>query len=146
MPTGPKLLAALLFAILTWVVSGLVKQQLPEGTQAAYLAAVNAFLALILGWRITGARAGDGMVSAVGVGITTIFAITFYSLLAWAAYEMQERAWKMAYATPMEALQDLAGLMIEYSSLLLMPEILGTMFLGSIIVAMLTEVSSRHWS
>ncbi|MEL6518940.1 MAG: TrgA family protein [Pseudomonadota bacterium] len=146
MPTGPKLVAALLFVLLTWVASGLVKQQMPEGTPAAYLAAVNCFFAVILGWRITGARAGDGMVQAIGVGITTVFAIAFYSVLAWAAWEMQERAWKMLYATPIEAIQDMANLMLSYGQLMLDPGILGTMFLGGIIVAMLTEVSSRRWS
>lgn len=146
MPTAPKLVAALLFAILAWVVSGLVKQQMPEGTQAAYLAAVNALLAIILGWRMTGSRAGDGMVSAIGVGITTVFAIAFYSVLAWAAWEMQERAWKMAYVTPMEALQDMADLMLEYGNMLIDPGILGTMFIGGIIVAAMTEVSSTRWA
>lgn len=145
MPTAPKLVAALLFALLTWVVSGLVKQQMPEGTQAAYLAAVNGFLALILGWRITGSRAGDGMVSAVGVGITTVFAIAFYSVLAWAAWEMQEKAWKMVYGTPVDALQDMTALMVDYGQLMLDPGVLGTMFIGGIIVAMLTEVSARRW-
>ncbi|MEL6645573.1 MAG: TrgA family protein [Pseudomonadota bacterium] len=146
MPTAPKLVAALLFALLTWVVSGLFKQQMPEGTQAAYLAAVNCALALILGWRITGSRAGDGMVAAIGVGITTVFAIAFYSILAWAAWEMQERAWKMAYVNPMEALQDMADLMLEYGTMLIDPGLLGTMFIGGIIAAALTEVSATRWA
>ena len=107
MPTAAKLIGALSFAALAWFVSDLIKPLLPEGTQVGLLSPVNAFFGLLMGWRILGARAGEGIVSSVGYGLTAAVATVFWGLLAWAGYEMIVRSTRLYYDGPIEALQDM---------------------------------------
>lgn len=146
MPTAGKLIGAALFAALVWYVSGLVVPLLPEGTPTGMLAPVNSAFALIMGWRIMGSRAGEGIVSATGLGITTGVAIVFWCLLFWGGYEMIERSTRLYYDGPFEALQDMAILMLGYGQLAATVEIVGTMFLGSILAGWITDFFAQRWS
>lgn len=146
MPTAAKLISALLFGVLAWVVSGLVIQLLPEGSSPGWLAPVNTLVGALMGWRITGAHAGEGFVSSVGYGLTAIFATTFWAILIWASYEMIERAMSLRYEGPVEALQDMTNIMVEYATLIATTNVVGTMVVGSIICALAAEAAGRRWS
>ncbi|MEL7343772.1 MAG: TrgA family protein [Pseudomonadota bacterium] len=145
MPTAGKLIGAVLFAALAWYVSDLVKPLLPDGTPTGMLSPVNAFFGVIMGWRLMGRRAGEGFVSATGLGITTGIAIVFWALLFWGGYEMIQRAMRLLYDGPFEALQNMAILMLEYGQLAGTPMVVGTMFFGSLVAAWVTDFFAQRW-
>ena len=147
MPTAAKLIGAILFAALSYYVSEQIKPQLPsEGAGATLLSQVNALFGLVMGWRIMGMNAGQGFVPATGFGLTTVFAITFWGLLVWSAYEMIRRAMRGRYEGPVEALLGMANLMVDYAMLIVVPAVVGSAVIGSFICAMITEASARRWS
>lgn len=146
MPTAGKLIGAIAFAALAWFVSDLIKPLLPEGSQVGLFSPLNAFFGLLMGWRIMGRGAGRGYLSATGFGLTTMVAIVFWSLLLWGGYEMTRRAMRLYYDGPMEALQDMAGIMAEYALVALDPQVIGAALVGAILCAFLTEFFARRWS
>ncbi|MEL6169908.1 MAG: TrgA family protein [Pseudomonadota bacterium] len=146
MPTGGKFIGALGFAALTFLVTSLILALLPEGTQARLFAPINVAFGLIMGWRILGARAGEGLVRSIGYGLQTLFAITFWCILVWAGWEMLQNSVRLRYDGPIEALQAMAGLMVEYTALIATTEVVTTAVIGSIFVSWLTEFFSARWS
>ena len=147
MPTAAKLFGAVLFAALAWYVSEQVKLVLPsEGAGAPLLSPINAFFGLVMGWRIMGRFAGQGFVPAIGYGLTTVFATTFWCLLVWSGYEMVVRATRGRYDGPMEALFGMSDLIIEYAALMVTPAAVGSAVIGAFVCAMVTEFVSHRWS
>lgn len=146
MPTAAKLIGAILFAALAYYVSEQIKLLLPnEGSGATWLSQVNAFFGLIMGWRIVGRNAGMGFMPSAGFGLTTIFAVAFWALLIWAAYEMIERAVSGRYRGPVEALLSMSNLMVEYAILIFSPSVLMTAVIGSLGIGIVTEFFARRW-
>ncbi len=145
MPTAAKLIGALLFGALAFFVSDLVKPLLPEGTQTGMLSTVNGIFGLILGWRIMGSRAGDGVVPSLGYGLTTVFAITFWCILIWAGKEMYDNSIKLRYDGPVEALQEMAGTMVEFARLIGVSEIVLPIVIGGFICGWITEYFAQRW-
>lgn len=147
MPTAGKLIGAVLFAALAYYVSEQIKLNLPsEGAGARMFSQVNALFGAVMGWRIMGRNAGQGFVAATGFGLTTIFAITFWCILIWSAYEMIRRAVRGRFDGPVEALFGMANLMVEYSTLIVTPAVVGSAVIGSFVCAMVTEYFSHRWS
>lgn len=146
MPTAPKLVAAVLFAVLAWFVSDLYKPLLPEGTQVGLLSPVNAVFGMLMGWQVMGRRAGDTMRAAFGYGLTTAAVIVFWALLFWSGYVMVRRSTRLYYDGPMEALTDMFGLMVEYARLGATPEVIGSLVVGALVFGWLTEQVARRFS
>lgn len=147
MPTAAKLIAAILFAVLSWLVTEQVKLVLPgEGRGMDLLSPINALIGGAMGWRIMGLRAGDGFTPAVGFGLTTVFATFFWALLLWSGYEMIKRSVAGRYRDPIQALEGMGDLLLDYAIMVVTPTIVGWAVLGSFICAMITEYFSRRWS
>ena len=148
MPTGGKLIGAIAFAALAYFISDLVKPLLidSEGSRTALLSPINAFVGLIMGWRLMGRGAGRTYRQSFGFGLTTIFAITFWCLLIWSGYKMIGRAMDLRYDGPVEALQQMAALFLEYGRLIAVPEVLWPAIIGALFMAWLTEFFARRWS
>lgn len=147
MPTAAKLIAAVLFAALAWIVSENVREVMPgEGRGATLLSPINALLGLAAGWRVLGNRAGDGYVPAVGYGLTTVCVIYFWSLLIWGCYEMIMRSIGGRYSGPFDAIEGLGDLMLDYSAMIVTPTIIGSAVFGSILCALVVEYFAHRWS
>ena len=146
MPTAGKLIGAITFTVLAYFVSDLIKPYLEEGTQAGLLSPMNAFFGLIMGWRIMGRGAGQGYYAATGYGLTTIVATALWSILLWGGVEMIDQATRLRYDGPVEALQDMASIMWEYTILAAKPDIIGAALVGSVLCAWFTEFFARRWS
>ena len=147
MPTAAKLIGAILFAALAWYVSLEVKLLMPdEGRGATLLAPMNALIGVAMGWRIMGQRAGAGFVPAIGFGLTTVFAITFWAILLWSGYTMIIRATRGRYTGPGDALEGMGDLMLEYARLIVDPTAVGPAVIGALICALITEYFSHRWS
>ena len=146
MPTGAKLIGALTFMALAYFISDLIKPLLPEGTNVSRLSEINAVVGLLMGWRVMGKGAGSTYKQSFGYGLTTLAATAFWSLLLWSGYEMLQRSMKMYYDGPVEALQEMAALYVEYAKLAAVQEVLLPALVGAIFVSWLTEYFARRWS
>jgi hypothetical protein len=146
MPTAPKLIAAILFAALTWFVTDLVKPLLPVGTQMGLLSPINAVIGAFFGWRVIGARAGHSLKASLGYGITTAAIIVFWCLLFWSAYRMTIQSTRMRYDGPIDALQDMFFMMFDYARLMFTGEIMGSLAIGALVFGWLTEQVARRYS
>ena len=145
MPTAPKLIAALLFGALAFFVSDLVKPLLPEGTQFGLFSLVNTLVGVLMGWRISGARAGLSIQTSLGFGLTTGVVTVFWCLFIWSGYVMIQASMRMRYDGPLQALQDMGVLMIEYAQTIATVPILGSILVGSLFFGWLTEQVSRRY-
>ena len=146
MPTAPKLAAALLFAALAYFVSDLIKPLLPEGTQAGLFSPLNAGVGAIMGWRILGSRAGLSMQASLGYGLTTGAIMVFWSLFIWSGYLMVSASTRLRYSGPMEALQDMGMMMIEFAQTMATGPVLGSLVVGALVFGWLTEHVARRFT
>ena len=146
MPTAGKLIGAIAFGLLAWFMSDMIKPLLPEGTAVGLLAPVNGAIGVLLGWRILGAQAGEGLVPTVGHAMTTAVSSVFMCLLAWGGYEMYKRSIRMYYDGPVEALQEMAMLMVGYAALIATPETAITLLIGALLSAWITEAFASRFA
>ncbi len=146
MPTGGKLIAALTFAALAYFISDLIKPLLPEGTNVSRLSEINALVGLLMGWKVMGKGAGHTYRQSFGYGLTTLAVTFFWSLLIWSGHEMVKRSIKLYYDGPVEALQEMAALYVDYARVAAVQEVLLPAILGALFVAWLTEFFARRWS
>lgn len=146
MPTAGKLFGAVSFALLCWFVSGFIPPLLPEGVRTDFLQPINAGIGFLMGWMLLGKNAGDGIVASIGHSSTTMVAIVFWALLIWSGDEMLENSVRLRYNGPVEALQDMAITAIEYARLIATPEIIGSMIVGIVVCAIVTEWAAARWS
>lgn len=146
MPTGGKLIGAIVFAALAYFITDLVKPLLPEGTPATWLSPVNALVGLVMGWTIMGKGAGRTYRQAFGFGFTTLAATAFWCLLIWSGYRMLQNSIRMRYDGPVDALQEMAQLFIDYGRLVAVDEVIFPAIVGTVFVSWLTEFFARRWS
>ncbi|MBJ3764005.1 TrgA family protein [Maribius pontilimi] len=144
-PTAAKLIASLSFAALAWYASQLVVPNLPEGMSEGIMPEINALVGLVLGWRITGRRAGDGFVNAIGIGLTTGAAIVLCSLLIWAGHEMLQRSINVRYDGPIEGIEDMIVLFLRYATFMYPGPCLSTLAIGSILAGLLAEATAKRY-
>jgi hypothetical protein len=146
MPTGGKLVAAMAFAALAYFITDLIKPLLPEGSRMGWFSQVNAVIGMALGWTIMGKGAGKTYRQAFGYGFTTLAATVFWALMCWAGYEMIRRSTKLYYDGPVDALQEMAQLFLDYGKLAAVQEVIWPAIVGTIFAAWLTEFFARRWS
>ncbi len=145
MPTAAKLTAAITLALLAAIVSELFKPQVPEGFAFGYFSYVNMAFAAVLGWKIIGSRAGEGIMRGVNNGITSMLAMVLVLLFAHSSRLMFYNSINLRYDSTAEAIQSIFGMMLEYGLLLLTPQILTTLLVGALISGLMTEATSRRW-
>lgn len=146
MPTGGKLVAAIAFAALAYFVTDLVKPLLPAGSRIGWFSQVNAVIGMAMGWTIMGRGAGKKYRQSFGYGLTTLAAIVFWALLCWSGYEMIRRSTRLYYDGPVEALQEMAQLFLDYGKIAAVQEVVLPAVVGAIFVSWLTEFFARRWS
>lgn len=146
MPTGGKLIGALVFAALAYFITDLIKPFLPEGTRLGLFSPVNAMIGFVMGWTILGRGAGKSYRNAFGYGFTTLSATVFWSLLFWAGYEMLRRSMRLYYDGPVDALQEMAQLFVDYAILAAERDVIWPAVVGTVFVSWFTEFFARRWS
>lgn len=146
MPTGGKLIGALVFAALAYFITDLVKPLLPEGTQVGKFSPINALIGLAMGWTILGRGAGKTYRQAFGYGFTTLAATAFWCILFWAGMEMLDRSMRLFYDGPVQALQEMAALFVEYAKLIAVQSVILPAVIGTVFVSWFTEFFARRWS
>lgn len=148
MPTGGKLIGAIVFAALAYFISDLIKPLLveTEGTRLGWFSPVNAFIGAIMGWRIMGKGAGNTYRQSFGYGLTTLAAIVFWCLFAWSGYKMILRSMAQRYDGAMHALKGMAEMFLDYGKMAAVGEVILPALIGALFVSWLTEFFARRWS
>ncbi|WP_102107391.1 TrgA family protein [Oceaniglobus roseus] len=143
-PTAPKMIAGLLFATVSFFVTGLVIANIPSGHPTAGFGLTNALVGFLIGWRVVGRRAGEGMSFAAAYGLTAMAAIVFWCLLLWGGREMIRRSLDLYYKDPTEALQEMVRLMLDYAVYLYGNGAIGSMVIGAVFCGLVTEWLARR--
>ncbi|MEM9710191.1 MAG: TrgA family protein [Pseudomonadota bacterium] len=146
MPTAGKLVGAIAFGIIAWLISGLIPPLLPEGTPTPLLQPVNAVVGLIMGWTILGRNAGDGLIATMGHASTTAVAVVFWCLIIWSGTEMYDKAIRLFYDGPIQALQDMAFMAIEFGRTIATTEIILGLVIGILAASVVTESAASRWA
>ncbi len=93
-----------------------------------------------------GKGAGNSLRQSFGYGLTTLAATIFWALVVWAGYEMLQNSVKLRYDGPIEALQDMAQLAIDYAKLVAVQAVVLPAVIGAIFMAWVTDFFARRWS
>ncbi len=145
MLTMGRVAAALLFAALAWYASVLIMPLFPDGMDLGRFAYVNAALAMPVAWKIAGSRAGDGWGAALSYGLTTTLMVVLTCLFVQSFAEMIRQSLKNRYDGPVEALQAVFEMMVEYGQLMIEPTVLGVLVGGGIVAGFLVELTGRNF-
>ncbi|MCD1624715.1 TrgA family protein [Seohaeicola saemankumensis] len=145
MLTAPRLVAAIVLAVVGYLASDLIKPLLPEDKDFGYFSFVNAALGAATGWIVIGKRVGRGISPAIGHGFTAAAALIFWGLFVQSGNEMLRLALRRRFDGPLEALTDMLRIGLEFAVTMSTVPVLGTLFLGGVVAAILAEFASRHW-
>jgi hypothetical protein len=146
MPTAAKLVSAVIFAALAYLVADLYVPGMEGNPVVGYLRPGCALIGMLCGWMVMGRLVGKGMRAAMGSGFRTSATILFWCLLSFSIYEMVEKSTKKIYDGPMEALLAVFDIMVKYGSFAVTPEVLGTLAVGGMLGGVLAEWVSRRAS
>lgn len=145
MPTGAKLMAAVSFAILGWIIANAYVPNMPDAQETGLFREGVALVGAIVGWRVMGPSVGKGYLEAAGSGIKTVVLLVFFALLLFSTYEMLMNSVKMRYDGPMEAALDVLMTMVRRSEALGSLNVIGTMLIGGMVAGILSENAGRRW-
>ncbi len=145
MPTAARMIAAVIFALIGYLVAGEVKPLLPEGQPTNYLLPVSVIIPALCAWRIMGRLMGRGYVSAINTGIYASACGVVFCLLAFALGEMLKRSMRKQYDGPFEAITGMFGIVFDYGLLLVNPTILGYLLVGGAVTGVISEWAYKRW-
>ena len=129
MPTAGKASGAVLFAVLAFAVARMTVPALPPSVPPGSAQLVAAAFGALTGWRNVG-RGDRSASGAAARGLTTAVAAAFWTLLFGATWLMLRRSLRGIYEDPVEALGDVAQLVVELAGLLLDPVVAATLLVG----------------
>lgn len=141
-----KLAAAVCYAILAWVVSGMVMERIPEQTNWGNFQPFNAIVGLLVGWFIVGRRLRVDYITALGIGFTGMVAGVFWVLFLHSFRQMLVLSLARRFDGPVEAVVGVFKLIIENSVLLVDPKIIATLLVGGMISGVVAEFVDRRWA
>lgn len=145
MPTGAKLVAAICFAVVGWILANYYSLNMPDASAAGPIREGAAVVGAIVGWMVMGPSVGKGYVEAAGSGIKTAVVLAVVALFALSLREMLDNSVKLRYDGALDAILDIFHTMAERSQALLSLGVFGTILLGGIIAGLLTENAGRRW-
>ena len=148
MPTSYRLVSALLYGALAWVVSGMVMEVITAETERqnfGYFQMVNIAIGILVGWIIVGKRLGSDYVTAMGIGFTGMLTLVFWCLFAHAFAEMLRLSLARRFDGPIEALVSVFKLGIDYADFLAHGPILVVMIAGGMLAGVIAEFVKRRW-
>lgn len=147
MPTSARLISALLFAAIGWFTADLVKPLLLEGTAVGRFSPISAVLGFLVGWWFTGKRLESEEAGSLGIGLTSSFLLTFWVILIFSGYEMVQLSMRSnRYDGPIEALQGMFGIAVDYIWLAATPEVVGTLAISGLFSGWITAKIAKRWS
>ena len=145
MPTAAKMVAAVMIAVTMFLAAEAAKAGLPEGRPAGYFSPIVALIGFLCGWTVLGPLTGRGNMAAMGYGLRTAVTAVFWTLLAFALWDMLQLSMKMRYDGPIEALLGVLGIMVEHLKLVILPDVLVALGIGGLVSGLCAEWAGRRW-
>lgn len=139
MPTAARLIAAIVLAVVAWLVSDMIRPLKNDGFDFGWFNYVNAALGFAIGWRVIGSRAGRGYWAAGANGLTAGCVLVFWGLFLQGANLMLDKSMNRRYDGPAEALADTFAIMVDFGLLIATPSIVIALVVGSISAGLLSE-------
>jgi hypothetical protein len=143
MPTGAKLIGAVLFALTGAIAAWSGIPGLPDGRQAGSLVLIATLSGLYFGWALAGTRVGANLQQSLVLSLRTLVMMTLTTLFLIAGEEAYQRSIKLRYDGPVEAVTDVANLMIFFGKMAIQPPVLTVMGLGVVIGAVFVNWAGR---
>jgi len=142
--------AAVIWGVLFWVASQMLKPLFPDGFDPGLFAEINAFFGALIAWNVVGSRAGSGYVNGISYGITaTVLGVIVALFFNCAGVMVVQSMQPGTYAGPVEAVVGVFTEMVEYGMFFLRPEayrtdalLLGGGAIGGIVVEFLARRTS----
>ncbi|MFM7335101.1 MAG: TrgA family protein [Tabrizicola sp.] len=145
MPTGAKLMAAVCFAVVGFVLASYYAMNMPDASSVGPIREGAAVVGAIIGWSVMGSSTGKGYVEAAGAGVKTAVVLVAVALFLLALREMLENSMKMRYDTALDAILDVFQTMALRAHGLLSLGVVATVLIGGIVGGLLTENAGRRW-
>ncbi len=152
MPTPAKLVAAILFAALSWIVAdAIVRTALPEGVRVGHFREMLAFGGLLVGWRAIGRPASGptGRGTTLSHAVTAGFgAAAILSMLALVIHGFRAKIGEslgLRYDAIGEAASAWMAFVWTDVQTVATPLIAGLMFGGGAVVGLVSGLVGRTW-
>lgn len=139
MPTAGKAVAALGLAGLGWYSTGVIRAIWPVEKDFGMFGPFVAALALIIGWRVIGARLGRGWMQGISAGLTGLFALLIWAFLLLSLNEMIGRSLDMRYKGPVDAIVGMFDIALEYARNIYYWPLIGLLLGGAALVGLVAE-------
>ncbi len=146
MPTAARMIAALCFAALAWLVSDMIKPQFDEDKNFGNFNLINAGIGFLIGWQAVGSRAGRDMGAAINNGLTGGVLEVFWTLLLHSSYKMFQISMRGRYDGAFDAAAAIFQIMAEHALYLATPLIITTLIVGSAVSGLLAEFTAKRAS
>ncbi len=143
MTTSNKLIAAICLAFIGGMVAEFVKPQMPEGSNPGHMTLIAAAVGLVVGWRVMGRRAGRS--GSIELGMVGVFWLVFWGLATFGTIEMLRLALRRRFDEPVEALETLVTIALDYGLYLSATPILITLAVGVVVSGYVTNFAYRRW-
>ncbi|MBO6853449.1 MAG: TrgA family protein [Marivivens sp.] len=139
MPTAGRLAGAITYGALALYLSELLRPVFEEEGLTLTFTLSNGVIGVLVGWIIAGSRAGRGYPAAIGYGITAGVALVFWFAFVWSFLEMIERSLDKRYKGALEAVTDIFNLGMESVVEGATPVTIGTLVVGALMAALVTD-------
>ena len=146
MPTAPKLVSAVAFALVGLFAGLACIAQQPLRTAACMTPAIVAALGFIIGWRFFGRNFGKRYGQSVGYGLPSSI-LFVWALSGFSTFTEPIKATRQLYrAGVVRAVRDITKIIMEYGKPVIAQEVFIAPVVGGIMGGMVVEFSARRWT
>ncbi|WP_107497953.1 TrgA family protein [Thalassobius sp. I31.1] len=145
MPTASRLVGALTFTVLAFIISTMILPLLPEGTSGESLWLLNCPVGLVCGWKIMGPRGESTRLIAFAGGVTTSIAAFLVAVFLHAGIRMVNLSMRKIYHGVTEAIGAVFEISMNWASVFLTTDIVTTLIAGGIFCGWLSWKAQRYW-
>lgn len=145
MPTAARAVAAIIMAVMGYWAAYFMLPVVHEDTVIPNFLYLSAGLGAVTGWISVGRRIDSGKYGALSSGLTGMSLFAFWFILGQVSYRVIQYALWRRYRRNTDAIDGFVDWMLEYTVLLLTPEVLGVLLGGGILAGVLATFAGRHW-
>lgn len=145
MPTAARLVGAISFTFLAFVISTMIIPLLPEGTKTDSLWMLNCAVGLFCGWKVMGPRGVGTRVDALAGGVTTALVAFLLALFLHASIRMVHLSLRKIYKGATEAVVAVFDISLNWALLFMTTEVITTLIAGGIFCGYLSWKAGKHW-
>ncbi|MCK8484918.1 TrgA family protein [Aliiroseovarius sp. S2029] len=145
MPTAAKLVAALILSATGWFCAELIKPLMEEGRDLSKLSPIFALVGLFVGWKFLGPRADQRLGSVGANAFTTALVQAGLTFFIFAFAIMIQQSLRKAYDGPIEALQDIFMISVDFYQKYATGEVMVAVLLGGGLASWCAFNAARKW-